>query len=577
MLRLMKKIYALGHKYRVILNLSIFLQFIESALGFVPIFATLVFYQHYTNDTITSSLPLTIFGILVTGIIARSLIRYVMDKNQYSVLYDIFADERIRVADYIKNVNMGYFSDDNVGKVTTILTNGISFIEEQGMVSVVQILTSGVTVIIIFGMLSTLDINVALIYLCIILLICILLYFYHKKTLQFGVDYNIANEQLSSAVIEYVRNISVIKAFSLIGKHNRSNEAFIERKRIDLLGEKINIPYLIGTLILTSIGSMSILYYLTQAVRSGNYVLYNVITLAILSLYSFHAIEVIAMKVALMDISADGIDAIESLYKLDTMTSRNSLTPNGYDIEFKNVEFAYEQKNVINNLSFKAEEHTMNAIVGLSGSGKSTIVNLIPRFFDVSKGHILIGGVDIRDMSTETLYESISMVFQDVYLFKDTIYNNIVFGDENASKEDVVNACKKAKCYNFIMALPDGFDTMVGEAGMSLSGGERQRISIARAILKDAPIILLDEATASVDPDNEADIQEAINALVENKTILVIAHKLSCVKNADNILVINNGELVEQGTHVELLNEAGLYSSLWKKRTMAKSWKIANN
>ncbi|OON91501.1 MAG: hypothetical protein ATN34_05555, partial [Epulopiscium sp. Nele67-Bin002] len=419
MLRLMKKIYALGHKYRGILNLAIFLQFIESALGFVPIFATLVFYQHYTNGTITSSLPLTIFGILATGVIARSLVRYVMDKNQYSVLYDIFADERIRVADHIKNVNMGYFSDDNVGKVTTILTNGISFIEEQGMVSVVNILTSGITVIIIFGMLCTLNVNVALIYLGIIALICILLYFYNKKTLQFGVDYNIANEQLSSAVIEYVRNISVIKAFSLIGKHNRSNEAFSERKRIDLLGEKINIPYLIGTLILTSIGTMSILYYLMSVVSSGYYVLYNVITLAIFSLYSFHSIEVIAMKLALMNISADGIDAIESLYNLDTMTSRNNLTPNGYDIEFKNVEFAYGQKNVINNLSFKVKENTMNAIVGLSGSGKSTIVNLIPRFFDIGKGQILIGGVDVRDMSIETLYDSLSMVFQDVYLFQD--------------------------------------------------------------------------------------------------------------------------------------------------------------
>ncbi len=214
--------------------------------------------------------------------------------------------------------------------------------------------------------------------------------------------------------------------------------------------------------------------------------------------------------------------------------------------------------------------------MGLSGSGKSTLVNLIPRFYEIQKGSICIGGVDIREMSEETLHSCISMVFQNVYLFNDTVYNNIAFGKAEARKEEVIEATKKAKCYDFIMALPDGFDTVIGEAGLNLSGGERQRISIARAILKDAPIILLDEATASIDADNERDIQLAINALVKDKTILVIAHKLSCVKNAAKILVIDDGKLVEEGTHETLVKKEGLYRTLCEKRVNSKAWVIEN-
>lgn len=425
-------------------------------------------------------------------------------------------------------------------------------------------------------MLCTMNVGAALVYGVICVVVFVLLYFYQKKSHIFAQEYNKATELSVSGVIEYVRNISVIKAFNLVGKHKRSEDAFVNQRRVDIYGELINIKYLISALIITAIGSASILYYVVDAYENDNVLLYTMLTISIFSLYAFHAIEVIAMKVAMLDICANNLQTIEDLKKEEILTADKDMKPLSYELEFKNVSFAYENENVLNDISFKLEENTMNALVGLSGSGKSTLVNLIPRFFDIEHGEILIGGVNIKDMSSETLYSCISMVFQNVYLFKDTIYNNIVFGNDSATHEDVVEACKKARCYDFIMNLPEQFDTPVGEAGLSLSGGERQRISIARAILKDAPIILLDEATASVDPDNESEIQEAINELVKDKTILVIAHKLSCVKKAKNILVLKDGMLREQGNHEMLLGEQGLYASLWKKRVTSKSWKIAN-
>jgi len=247
---------------------------------------------------------------------------------------------------------------------------------------------------------------------------------------------------------------------------------------------------------------------------------------------------------------------------------------NNFDIEFENVSFAYEKENVLNNVSFKAEEKSMTALVGSSGCGKSTIANLIARFWDVEKGTVKIGGVDIREIEMESFLKNISMVFQKVYLFNDTILNNIKFAKPDATLEEVIEVFKKARCHDFIMDLEKGYDTVIGEGGSTLSGGEKQRISIARAMLKDAPIILLDEATASLDPDNERYIQEAINELVKNKTLIIIAHRLSTIKNADNILVIDKGKVIEEGKHNELISKKGKYYKLWKRRIQSSSWKV---
>ena len=574
MINLFKKIYKMAGNDRKKINIAIILQFFDTTLSFVPLGTALLFYEHYINDTLTHDFTFIAFGLLLFGVILRTFVRYYMDKNSMSTIYKIFYDERIKIANHLKNLNMGFFTNDNIGKVTTTLVNGMSFIEEQCMNSLIAVFTSIINIIVIAVMISIMNINYGLIFIVTTIIVSIVLIPYHKLFVKYATRHNDANVILTGAIIEYVKNISVIKSFHLLGKHERSNQAFKNRKSTDLYGEALNIPFIVGSMAIMSIGiGLLICCAITQSDRSA---LYNIIILVILALYIFRSLDIIVLKIGILNIANDSLNSVEALYREKELEIRADKKPNGYDIEFKNVEFAYQDKNVIENMSFKLKENTLNALVGLSGSGKSTLVNLIPRFFEIQKGSITIGGVDIREMSQETLYASISMVFQNVYLFEDTVYNNIAFGHENTSKEKVIEACKKARCYDFIMELPNGFDTVLGEAGLSLSGGQRQRISIARAILKDAPIILLDEATASVDPDNETEIQEAINALVENKTILVIAHKLSCVKNASKIIVIDNGALIQEGTHESLMQSDGLYASLWSKRTNSKSWKIAN-
>jgi ATP-binding cassette subfamily B protein len=283
----------------------------------------------------------------------------------------------------------------------------------------------------------------------------------------------------------------------------------------------------------------------------------------------------LAAGASMMRVMEAGLDRYEKLKEVPIIDAEGKdIQLEHFDIEFEEVGFRYGEKETLKNISFTAKERSMTALVGASGSGKTTIANLIVRFWDVQKGAVKIGGVDVREMNCDSLLRSVSMVFQRVYLFHDTIENNIRFGRPGASREAIIEASKKARCYDFITALPQGYDTVVGEGGSTLSGGEKQRVSIARAILKDAPIVLLDEATASVDPDNEKFIQEAINELVHDKTLIMIAHRLSTIKRADQILVIDQGEIVERGVHDELLAQDGLYKNLWRRRQNARGWKF---
>ena len=273
------------------------------------------------------------------------------------------------------------------------------------------------------------------------------------------------------------------------------------------------------------------------------------------------------------------LDRIEELFAVEELRDKGKKEINTYEseyvVEYKNVCFSYGKKEVLHDVSFGLKENSMTALVGKSGSGKSTIANLLVRFWDINSGTIYIGGIDIKELPLSVLMNQISMVFQNVYLFEDTIYNNILMGRSDATEQEVIEAAKKARCYDFVMELPNGFQTIIGEGGASLSGGEKQRISIARCILKDAPIVILDEATASVDTDNESYIQEAISELVKGKTLLVIAHRLNTIQTADQILVIDNGQIAQQGNHEELLKQPGIYQDFVNIRKSAAGWSLA--
>ena len=320
---------------------------------------------------------------------------------------------------------------------------------------------------------------------------------------------------------------------------------------------------------------MGIVFICAWQTLNGQMSLAYFLMFVLFSFVIFGSVENIndaAHMLGLIDSAMNKLEALENAEYIDQ--DGKDITPTSYDITFQDVFFGYDKRIVLHDVNFTIPQNTTTAIVGPSGSGKSTLCSLIARFYDVDAGKITLGETDIREFTCDSLLKNISMVFQNVYLFRDTIRNNIKFGSPNASEEQMIAAAKKARCHDFIMALPDGYDTVIGEGGSSLSGGEKQRISIARAMLKDAPIVILDEATASIDPENEHLIQEAISALTHGKTIITIAHRLATIENADQILVIDGGTVVQKGTHKELLAQRGTYQEFIKIREQAEGWRI---
>lgn len=383
-------------------------------------------------------------------------------------------------------------------------------------------------------------------------------------------------------VLEYVQGISEVRSYNLTGKTTKKlNETIEKNRRINTEMELKFVPLMqiqSGIIKLTGVVMtlLSISLYL-----QGSMVLLNCIGMIICSFLVLDSLGTAGNYSALLRVVDTGIDKVQTVLGLPEMDiDGKEITPKNYDVDIEHVDFYYDKDSsdkkskIIDDVSVHIPEKTTTAIVGPSGSGKTTLCHLIARFWDVDKGSITLGGEDVRNFSMDSLMKNFSFVFQNVYLFQDTIANNIRFGQENAPMEKVIEAAKKACCHNFIMALPDGYETVIGEGGASLSGGEKQRISIARAIIKDSPVIILDEATANVDPENEKELMEAIDALTKEKTIFMIAHRLKTVRNADRILVLEHGKIVQQGKHEELIEQEGIYKRFVAARELAASWKL---
>ena len=378
---------------------------------------------------------------------------------------------------------------------------------------------------------------------------------------------------MSGSAIEYIRGLSIVKSF---GQEGASIESFrkanTDLKNIHIKVEKGYTPFNCLHLFSLKLASMGIVFICAWQTLNGQMSLAYFLMFVLFSFVIFGSVENIndaAHMLGLIDSAMNKLEALENAEYIDQ--DGKDITPTSYDITFQDVSFGYDKRTVLHDVNFTIPQNTTTAIVGPSGSGKSTLCSLIARFYDVDAGKITLGETDIREFTCDSLLKNISMVFQNVYLFRDTIRNNIKFGSPDASEEQMIAAAKEARCHDFIMALPDGYDTVIGEGGSSLSGGEKQRISIARAMLKDAPIVILDEATASIDPENEHLIQEAISALTHGKTIITIAHRLATIENADQILVIDGGTVVQKGTHKELLAQRGTYQEFIKIREQTEA------
>ena len=517
------------------------------------------------------------FLIIAALVLLRFLFDYLRAKFQETISYELVARDRLAIGEALKRVSPGYFQQVNTGNILNAITTGLHTLENMGMRMVDDFVGGYLNFLCVFLFLLFIDPAVALIAVagaglsfCFLLLVSK----YSKRNAPVSAK---ATEDLTAAALEYVRGLPVVKSFGQGGASIAAmKKACKDSKDIHMKIEWGYIPSNCLHLLALKLASVALAAASCYLGLTGKMSFAMMLMFVLYSFSIFASLEPISDSAHILGVIDTAMDQLEEL-KVSNYIDRDGkeIELTNHDIEFQNVDFGYDSRTVLHDVSFRIPEKTMTAIVGPSGSGKSTICNLIARFYDVQSGRILVGGHDVREMTCDSLLQNISMVFQNVYLFHDTIQNNICFGMPEATEEQIVAAAKAARCHDFIMALPDGYDTVVGEGGGTLSGGEKQRISIARAMLKNAPIVILDEATASIDPENEHLIQQALSELTNGKTVITIAHRLATIENADQILVIDDGKVVQQGTHEELIHQKGRYQEFIRIREQAEGWNIS--
>ncbi|WP_342990774.1 ABC transporter ATP-binding protein [Streptococcus anginosus] len=517
---------------------------------------------------------ITILMIIVVG--GRFVFSYLRACSQESVGCEATAKQRIRLGNILKRVSLGFFNSNNMGEISSAVTTDLSFIEMFSMNMINTVVNGYITVfVMILFLLFYCPLAGAISFIGVVLS-AIFLYIAAKISDRNASLHQKAQDDIVENTIEFLRGMQTIKAFKQEGVSIKGIEtAYKNHKDLNIRIEVEHCPYnCMHQFILkaASVGIVAVSAYLTYV---GKMEFDIMVMMDMFSFVMFSQIEPLGNAIHVIEVvnkTLDKLSKIENAEIIDVNGKEVNL--DHYDIKFSNVCFSYDKKQILNNISFDIHEGSTTAIVGPSGSGKTTICNLIARFYDVNSGSITIGGHNIKDITCDSLLKNISMVFQKVYLFNDSIKNNILFGNPSASDEEIIEASKKAHCHDFISKLPNKYDTIIGDAGATLSGGEKQRISIARAILKDAPIVILDEATASIDPENEHLIQNAISSLTKGKTVIVIAHRLATIQDSNQILVIDNGRVVQKGTHRELVSQDGTYKRFIDIKESAEGWCI---
>lgn len=530
----------------------------------------------FISNSISVGRILTGFMILVVSVIIESFLRGISTMMQCKAGYRECTGKRIEIAEHLRYLPMGYFNKNSLGEITTITTN---VMEQLGDVAtrVVMLTTQGIinTAIIVL-MILAFDWRIGIICIVGIILFSLINHTMRNSNAKLAETKLEVDTKVISGVLEYIQGISEVKAYNMLFDSRSKLEDTIRRAGdTNMLFEKTCNRYIPFQNIVMKLTGVAILVSSIGFYLNGSMELPTAIVMMIMSFMVFSGLEAMGSYSAILRVVDLCVERGREVLNLDTMDiSGEECVAKTNNIEVSGIDFAYGKKKIIDNISLRIKEKTTVAFVGPSGGGKTTLCHLIARFWDVDKGAISLGEKNVKEYSMDCLMQNFSFVFQNVYLFHDTIANNIRFGNPDASIEDVIVAAKKACCHDFITALPDGYNTIIGEKGASLSGGEKQRISIARAIMKDAPVIILDEATANVDPENEKELMQAIYALTEEKTILMIAHRLKTIRNADQIFVIDKGQIVQSGTHDTLMKQDGIYKQFVESRVKAIGWKI---
>lgn len=581
MFKTMVRIIRWTGEYKKRLYLGFLWSFLQTIFTAVPIMGAGYFLNRMILDSRGEQELEPVFALwalifMVVSILGRFLFSYLRATYQESIAYEKTAEERIRIGDILKRVSLGFFDENNTGEIAGAVTTDLSVLEMYAMKMTDTIVGAYISVAAMILCLLFYCWQVALVAIAGVLCSAFFLYLLSRLSHKNAAVHQEAQNKMITSVIEFIRGIAVVKAYGREGVSvDGIRKAFMEHRNINI---KIELDYVWSnglhqlSLKLASVGIVLVSAFLAV---QGTMPLYIFLMMAVFSFTIFARVELVqngAHTMELMETAMDKLERIENAKFIDG--DAKPVQIHSCDIDFDNVTFGYDKRKVLDGVSFHIPQGSTTAVVGPSGSGKTTICSLLARFYDVDGGSIRIGGVDVREMTCDSLLANISMVFQNVYLFHDTILNNIRFGKPDATREEIIATAKKACCHAFIEKLPQGYDTVVGEGGSSLSGGEKQRISIARAMLKDAPIVILDEATASVDPENEHLIQSAISELTRGKTMITIAHRLATIENADQILVVDDGKIAQKGTHRELAMQEGRYKNFVKIRERAEGWQI---
>ncbi len=583
MFKTVKRIIRWTGEYKKRLYLGFLWSFLQTMFTALPIMGAAYFLDLMIKDSrgeIQMEPVMALYALLfmVVSIAGRFLFSYLRATFQESIAYEKTAQERIEIGNILKRVSLGFFDKNNTGEIAGAVTTDLSVYELYAMKMTDVIVGAYVHVAAMILCLLFFCWQAALIALAGVALSAFFLHLMSRSSHKNAMVHQKAQNTLITSVIEFIRGIAVVKAYGQEGVSVQGiRDAFREHRKINI---KIELDYVWCNGLhqlsckLASVGVVLMSAYLCI---HGEMTLPVFLMMAIFSFTLFARVEQVQNGVhtmQLIETAMDKLDAIKQAEFIDT--DAEEVHPEKYDIAFEHVYFGYGKRRVLSDVSFQIPQGSTTAIVGPSGSGKTTICNLLARFYDVNGGRITVGGTDVREFTCDSLLSNISMVFQNVYLFHDTIRNNICFGKPDATESEMVKAAKKARCHEFIMALPDGYDTVIGEGGGTLSGGEKQRIAIARAILKNAPIVILDEATAGIDPENEHLIQGAISELSKGKTLITIAHRMATIENADQILVVDEGRIVQKGRHEELINQKGKYLDFIKIREQAEGWSIVS-
>lgn len=581
MFKTTNRIFKWAKKYNIRMKKGFVYSFLNSVFVSLPIMLSvyvfnLILGKYFGKGNYGNKEIITVTILMIIFVMGRYVTSYLKAVNQESIGYELTADQRIQIGDLLKRVPLGFFQENNPGELTSSVTTDLSFFENYAMKMIDIVINGYIMAVVMILSISFFSWKLGIIAIIGILTSYIFLALLGRFSEKNSIPYHNAQNNLVEATMELVMGLPVVRAFNKDDASIRNfNNAILSSSQINIKIESQYTP--LNCLHLFSLKLTSILIVILAGIMTINAQMEMPIMIAIFifSFIMFSSVENVNSATHVLEVLDKTLDSLDKMKRADFLDEKGKdLYLKNHNILFDRVSFSYDNIPIIKNISFEIPEKTITAIVGPSGSGKTTICNLISRFYDVNSGCIKIGGIDIRELTLSSLLSNISTVFQKVYLFNDSIENNIRFAKPNATKEEIISAAKKAQCHDFIMKLPKGYKTIVGEGGGTLSGGEKQRISIARAMLKDAPIIILDEATSSIDPENEYLIQRAISNLSEGKTVIIIAHRIATIQEADQILVLNDGEIIQRGRHEELIEEDGLYKNFIGIRKKTENWKI---